>query len=111
MSIVVRHLKGDALMKRCIGMINQSNLKSKALADTILSHLKSPNWPLEEMIGQGYDGVNSMPGKEKGVQAIAKDSCLVAKDVHCSAHVLNLVLVKSCAIYGFHSTLYFLVFV
>ena len=39
-----------------IGMINQSNLKGKALADTILSHLKSLHLPLEKMIGQIYDG-------------------------------------------------------
>ena len=37
-------------MERCIGMTNQSNLKRKALAVTILSHLKSLT---EKMIGQG----------------------------------------------------------
>ena len=40
-SIVVRYLKGDSLTERCIGMINQSNLKGNALANTILSHLNS----------------------------------------------------------------------
>ena len=48
LSIVVRYLKGDALTERCIGMINQSNLKGKALADTILSHFKSVNLPVEK---------------------------------------------------------------
>ena len=43
LSIVVRYLKGNTLMERCIGMINQSYLKDKALADTILSHLKCLN--------------------------------------------------------------------
>ena len=38
LSIVVRYLKGDTLTERCIGMLNQSNLKGKALADAILSH-------------------------------------------------------------------------
>ena len=37
LSIVVRYLNDDTLMERCIGMIYQSNLKGKALADTILS--------------------------------------------------------------------------
>ena len=46
-------------------MINQSNLKGKVLADTILSRLKSLNLPMEKMIGQGYDGANSMSGKKK----------------------------------------------
>ena len=53
LSIVVKYLKGDTLMEQCIGMINQSNLKSKALADAIVSHLKSLSLPLEKMIGQG----------------------------------------------------------
>ena len=32
--------KGDILTERCIGMINQSNLKGKALADTFLVSFK-----------------------------------------------------------------------
>ena len=44
------------------------------------------------------EGASSMSRKEKGVQAIVKESCLLAICVHCSAHVLNLVLVKFCAI-------------
>ena len=48
LNIIVRYLKGNTLMKRCNCMINQSNLKGKALADTVLSHLKSPNLPLEK---------------------------------------------------------------
>ena len=74
-SIVVRYLKGDTLTKRCILMINRSDLRSKAFADTILSHLKSLNLFLEKMIGQGYDGASSLSGKEKGFQAIVKESC------------------------------------
>ena len=40
---------------------------------------------------------------EKSVQAIAKESCSLAAYVHCSAHVLNLVLVKPFAIPEIHS--------
>ena len=50
------------------------------------------------MIGQGDDGASSMFGKEKGVQAIVKESRSLAVYIHCSAHVFNFVLVKSCAI-------------
>ena len=85
----LRYLKGDNLTERCIGMINQSNLKGNALADTILSHLKSLNLPLEKMIGQGYDRASSMSGKEKGVQAIVKESCPLAVYVHCSAKCIE----------------------
>ena len=57
------------------------------------------------MVGQGYDGASFMPGKEKGIQAIEKESCTLALYVRCSAHELNLVLVKSCAIHEIHSHL------
>ena len=65
-------------MELCIDMINQSKFKGKALAETILSHLKSLNLPMEKMIGQGNDGASSMSGKEKGFQAIVKESCQLA---------------------------------
>ena len=82
------------MTKRCIGMINQSNLKGKALADTILSHLKFLNLLLEKIVGQDYDGGSSMSRKEKSVQAIVKESRIasLAAYGHCSAHILNLVL-------------------
>ena len=68
--MVVRYLKDDSLAEGCIGIINQSNLKGKALADTILSHLKSLNLSLEKRIGQGCDGASSMSGKEKGFKRL-----------------------------------------
>ena len=73
-----------------------------------MSHLKSLNLPLEKIIGQGYDGASFMSGKEKGVQAIVKESCSLAVYVHCSAHVLNFVLVKFCAIPEIHSAFDFM---
>ena len=63
LSIVARYLKGDTLSEQCIGMINQSDLKGKALADTILSHLKF-------MIGQGYDTASFNSGKKKAFKGL-----------------------------------------
>ena len=60
------------------------------------------------MIGQDYGGASFLSGKKKGVQAIVKESCPLAVNVHCSAHVLNLVLVKSCVIPDIHSTFDFI---
>ena len=45
-----------------------------------------------------------MCGNEKGVQVIVIQACPLAVFVQCSAHVLNLVLVKSCTIYEIQST-------
>ena len=69
-----------------------------------MSHLESLNLPLDKMNGQGYDGASSTCGKEIGVLTIAKECCPLVVYVHCLAHVLNLVLVKSCAIPEIHST-------
>ena len=69
-----------------------------------MSHLKSLNLPLEKMIVQVYDGTSSTSGKEKGVQAIVKESCPLTVYVHCSSHELNSVLVKSFAIPEIHRT-------
>ena len=79
-------------------------MKGKALADTILSHLKSLNLLLEKMIGQGYNGASSMSGKEVGVRAIVKESCSLAAYGHHLAHIL----VKFCALPKTHSTFYFI---
>ena len=111
MSIVVRYFTGETLTERCIGMINQSNLKSKVLADTILSHLKSLNLPLKKMTSKAMIWRSSefYVREKKEVQAIVKESCPLVVYAHCLAHVLNLVLVKSCAIPEIHSTFDFIV--
>ena len=46
--------------------------------------------------------------EKKDVQAIVKESCPLAVYVYFSAHVLSLVLIKSCAIPEFHSTFDFM---
>ena len=61
-------------------MVSQSHLKGKALADAILSHLKSLNVPLKKTFCQGYDEASSISHKEKGDQAIVRvlptNSCI-----------------------------------
>ena len=59
-------------MERCIGMINQLNLKCKALADTILSHLKSLDLSLEKISDQGCDGASFMSGKKNASKRLRK---------------------------------------
>ena len=69
-------------------------MNGEALADAILSHLKTLNLPLKKTIGLGYDGASSMSGIEKFVQAVGRESCPQAVCVHCSAHTLNSFFVK-----------------
>ena len=85
-------------------MIYQSNLKGLSFSRySPLSFVVSKR-AIEKMIVQGYDGARSMSGKEKSVRAIVKESYPLAVYVHCSTHVLILVLVKPCAIPELHST-------
>ena len=101
MSIVVRYLKGKTLTKQRIDVINQSNLKDKALADTTWSHLKSLN--LEKMIGLGYDEASFMFRKKK------RRSCNCKRVAfHFSANVLNLVVVKPYAVPKNHGAIDFI---
>ena len=70
--------------------------------------MKSLNLPLEKINGQSCDEESFMSWKEKGVQAIVKEFCPLAVYVQCSAHVLNVVLVKSCALPEIHTTFDFI---
>ena len=95
LSVVVRYFKDNILTERCIGMINQSNLKGKALADTILSHLKSLNLYLEKMIGQAYDEASSMSGKERhssDCKRILPTSCLCLLLGTCNEYSIGKIL-------------------
>lgn len=53
---------------------------------------------IQYLRGQGYDGAASMSGRFNGVQSIIKKQYKTAVYVHCSAHVLNLVICSSCEI-------------
>ncbi|CAF4690764.1 unnamed protein product, partial [Rotaria sp. Silwood2] len=68
----------------------------EAIADHILSSLKRYQLPLNNCIGQAYDGAPNMSGIFNGCQAIIKQSCPDAEYMHCSSHALNLSLIDSC---------------
>ncbi|XP_011409319.1 PREDICTED: uncharacterized protein LOC105316201, partial [Amphimedon queenslandica] len=48
-----------------------------------------------KMVSQGYDGANVMSGHCSGVQTQVRQFAPYATYIHCHAHALNLVLVKS----------------
>ncbi|CAF1468940.1 unnamed protein product [Rotaria sordida] len=68
----------------------------EAIAHHILSSLKRYQLPLNNCIGQAYDGAPSMSGIFNGCQAIVIRSCPDAEYMHCSSHALNLSLIDSC---------------
>ena len=48
--------------------------------------------------GQGYDGASNMSGHTRGVAARIKEKNPLALYTHCCNHVLNLVILKACAV-------------
>lgn len=73
-------------------------MTGKGLAKLIIDNLQHLGIDTTYLRGQqGYDGAASMSGKFNGVQAHNKDTHPLAIYVHCSAHVLNLVVSKLCS--------------
>ena len=68
------------------------DLTGDGLANQILSLLNSHGLNLSKLVGQGYDGASAMSGHINGVQANVRKQAALATYVHCSSHVLNLVL-------------------
>ena len=71
------------------------DLSAENLANEIMDNLKSKNFDLDYLVGQGYDGASTMSGHVSGVQQRIQEMCPSAIYVHCSSHVLNLVLNSS----------------
>ena len=51
------------------------------------------NLLVENLRGQGYDGVSNMRDEWNGLQALFKKECLYAYYVHCFVYLLQLTLV------------------
>lgn len=73
-------------------------LTGAALAKQILCILRSHKLNISKLVGQGYDGAAAMAGHINGVQANIKLEAPLAEYVHCSSHVLNLVLNAASAV-------------
>lgn len=78
--------------------IPTNDTTGKGLANLILENLSTFGVELKYLRGQGYDGAAAMSGKYKGVQAHIKKLYPSAIYVYCSAHLLNLVVSKSCSL-------------
>ena len=55
--------------------------------------------------GQGCDGAANMCGKQRGAATRINQQFPLALYVHCSAHVLNLCIVKACEIQAVRNVL------
>lgn len=93
--LILRYFDNNEIVDRFIGFIDVSSDRSaQLLSKTVLDCLKEYDC-ISKLVAQTYDGANVMSG-ENGVQGLVRKHCPHALYVWCSAHVLNLVLSKSC---------------
>jgi hypothetical protein len=70
-------------------------ITGQALADMMISFLKTQGLDPTKLCGQAYDGAGNMSGKTNGDAAIITSQYPLALYVHCASHCLNLAVVKS----------------
>ena len=96
-SIVARyfHAGSCSIRERFLTYIEATSLTADGLSSYILDTIKAFNLDLKYLVSQGYDGASVMSGRCAGVQQKIRDIAPQAIYIHCTAHVLNLVLVDS----------------
>ena len=67
----------------------------RALADKMISFLKTHGLDPTKLRGQAYDGARNMSGKINGAAALISSQYPLALYVHCASHCLNLTVVSS----------------
>ncbi|KAL7606092.1 hypothetical protein Lser_V15G19753 [Lactuca serriola] len=94
MPIVLRYVDRLGIVKdRFIGVVHvldTSSLSLKAAIDTVFSN---NNLTIDQVRGQGYDGVSNMSGAFNGLKSLILNENSYAHYIHCFAHQLQLVVV------------------
>jgi len=98
--ILLRYPTSTGVLEKFVGFVEVTDTTGQALADKIWNRLCDIRLDPMNMRGQGYDGASNMSGCRKGVQlqAVIMEKNPLALYTHCSSHVLNLVIVKSCSL-------------
>ncbi|KAL4135720.1 hypothetical protein QTP88_007315 [Uroleucon formosanum] len=91
--IDINYLEGEFLKS-----VPAHDTTGKGLANLILESLKQFGVELKFLRGQGFNGATSMSGIYNGVQSHIRQIYPSAMYVHRSAHILNLVISKSCGV-------------
>lgn len=97
-ALVVRYTKEDATIKeKFVDFKHAERTTGVVLAHVIQSAFESYGLDLDDCRGQAYDGASNMSSSRVGVQGIISQQFPKALYVHCTAHVLNLVIVGACS--------------
>jgi hypothetical protein len=96
LSVIFRYVLNSQVVERFLGFYDVSSRRtSEDLFKLLTDNFAKFNLK-EKLVAQTYDGAAVMAGELNGLQRKIKDVAPQATFTHCYAHVLNLVLSKSC---------------
>ena len=96
LSIALRYVNANNdVNEKFLGFFEVRDVSGKGIAERIMRVGESVDLPMDRLVGLGFDGAAATFGKMNGAQAVISRKYPQATYVHCSAHVLNLVLVKA----------------
>ncbi|XP_058193532.1 uncharacterized protein LOC131310496 [Rhododendron vialii] len=96
MAIVLRFVNKDGFVReRFLGVAHVPDTISITLKNEIYSILFHHSLNIQNIRGQGYDGVSNMRGGWNGLQALVSNDCPYAYYIHCFVHILQLALVAA----------------
>lgn len=96
LTFVIRYVCQDnEPVERFLQFIPIHSHSSQHLEETVTNYIQSIGLNILDCRGQSYDNASNMAGKYNGLQARIKALNPYAEFVPCSAHSLNLVIVKS----------------
>jgi hypothetical protein len=99
LSICVRYAENLDVKERFLSFVDcSSHADADGLSELLRTEVKTLGLQNAAMVAQSYDGAAVMAGHVSGVQQKMKLDHPCAVYIHCLAHKLNLVLVKSCSI-------------
>lgn len=72
------------------------SITGEDLARHILALIERLGLPMDNCVGQAYDGASNMAGRHNGCAKLIQRQYPLAVYTHCKSHLLNLSLVKAC---------------
>lgn len=108
--VILRYFYDNDIHDRFLGFIDVSTDRTaEKLTEIILEFIEKFECG-SKIVAQCYDGASVMSGIKNGVQSKIKQKFPQAMYIWCNAHILNLILSKSCARIG-EVSVFFLPFI
>ena len=96
LSLCLRFVDKNDIKEIFFDFVSLERTTGVAIANAIVSSLRSNGIDINKIRGQGYDGASAMSSEKAGVHGQIKSLVPTALYIHCSSHVLNLSIASSC---------------